>query len=655
MRISLNGKLTRRQRVRSFHLWLGHVRIILGGCAILASMFLFGSLWYSRDISLDLQRKQFRIGVCTQVLDEAQYLLEWIEFHRLQGVDKFVIYFSHMPRETFGIDTNARVWDIVNLYSSHGHPELIELHHVLSLAPDWSAPLLFSHVANSMPSNEVLHRLAIVHCFNSLRDRAHYVAVLDVDEFMYVPRSNLWRWLRRQRRRNPSISTFSAEHRNFGVGANVLDPHIRTQTNPVSGEVQVWFDPRDSSAVSGDLRVRNPLGVDGLWRNDSLIQALLPETPVTAADPAALNELHRLRTKLLEMLKQDQTLDSRLALDTARLYREFSLQLNQRKKRLQSWVPEREFDETTSLFDLLLNITHSPEIGLPSETAELSENRFPLVSVEQQWTRPVSRFDEIYRDSLSNLSLSAAAWPSLLAISLQTMFPSCAESNSTGWTAWHCNNLNIYWETSNGKSVYSTEKLDLSLRESNPSARNCLRPAIHRCAQGNMVAAERSKTYSATNLQSDILRVDHHPWRSFEKRHTKLLVSRGGPFGHSDKTDYAQWVVWKSLKRDSQKLVLARQISQRLEKQFNLLPTLFNLTKVWHRPQISYEPNFPFNCNPRLLERQMQILCNKKCEDPTFTFSHCCDSGEPLPCVSQSSQRPGSVPSPTCCFPPQNT
>ena len=36
--------------------------------------------------------KTFLISLCTIIKDEAPYIIEWIEFFRLQGVDRFIIY-----------------------------------------------------------------------------------------------------------------------------------------------------------------------------------------------------------------------------------------------------------------------------------------------------------------------------------------------------------------------------------------------------------------------------------------------------------------------------------------------------------------------------------------------------------------------------------
>jgi Glycosyltransferase family 92 len=56
--------------------------------AILFSVFVFSSLFGSDK----KQKYDYDLCVCAIFRDEAPYLKEWIEFHRLVGIQKFYLY-----------------------------------------------------------------------------------------------------------------------------------------------------------------------------------------------------------------------------------------------------------------------------------------------------------------------------------------------------------------------------------------------------------------------------------------------------------------------------------------------------------------------------------------------------------------------------------
>jgi hypothetical protein len=95
-----------------------------------------------------------RLSICTLYRDEAPYLREWIEFHRLVGVDRFFLY------------DNGSVDD---------HREM--------LAPYVESGLVVLHEWPESPGQLSAYR----HTLNQHRDESRWVAFIDVDEFLFSP------------------------------------------------------------------------------------------------------------------------------------------------------------------------------------------------------------------------------------------------------------------------------------------------------------------------------------------------------------------------------------------------------------------------------------------------------------------------------------
>jgi Glycosyltransferase family 92 len=92
--------------------------------------------------------------VCTMYRNHAQYLREWIEFHRLVGAEHFFLYDNRSE------DDHREVLDP---YIDAG---LVTLH-------DW-------------PPDPGL-RQAFDHCVTEHRDDARWIAFIDIDEFLFSP------------------------------------------------------------------------------------------------------------------------------------------------------------------------------------------------------------------------------------------------------------------------------------------------------------------------------------------------------------------------------------------------------------------------------------------------------------------------------------
>jgi hypothetical protein len=102
------------------------------------------------------------LAACTIYRDDADYLAEWIEFHRLMGVERFVLY------DNGSTDHHL---DVLAPYIDEG----------VATRHEWPEPFL-GH--KGRPRALIT---AFEHCVGAHRDDARWVAFLDVDEFLFSP------------------------------------------------------------------------------------------------------------------------------------------------------------------------------------------------------------------------------------------------------------------------------------------------------------------------------------------------------------------------------------------------------------------------------------------------------------------------------------
>jgi Glycosyltransferase family 92 len=94
------------------------------------------------------------LSACAIYRDEASYLQEWIEFHRLVGIEHFFLY------------DNGSVDEHRTVLAPYEREGIVTLH-------DWPR----------FPGQKPAYR----HCFEHYADRSRWVAVLDLDEFLFSP------------------------------------------------------------------------------------------------------------------------------------------------------------------------------------------------------------------------------------------------------------------------------------------------------------------------------------------------------------------------------------------------------------------------------------------------------------------------------------
>jgi hypothetical protein len=94
------------------------------------------------------------LSVCAIYRDEASYLREWIEFHRLVGVERFFLY------DNRSVDDHL---DVLRPYIEEG---IVVLH-------DWPMP------QGQLPAYE--------HCVSEHGGESRWIAFIDLDEFLFSP------------------------------------------------------------------------------------------------------------------------------------------------------------------------------------------------------------------------------------------------------------------------------------------------------------------------------------------------------------------------------------------------------------------------------------------------------------------------------------
>ena len=114
------------------------------------------------------------LTMCAMVRNEIPFAVEWIEHHRLQGVDRYLLYDDGSTDDT--------AW-LGHFYDTHGHGELVR---VLSANA-------YRHNGIDMVKRDVArhHKWtqlnALNHCNKRSSGRSSWVIAVDVDEFVYAP------------------------------------------------------------------------------------------------------------------------------------------------------------------------------------------------------------------------------------------------------------------------------------------------------------------------------------------------------------------------------------------------------------------------------------------------------------------------------------
>ncbi|GAU90651.1 hypothetical protein RvY_03039-1 [Ramazzottius varieornatus] len=127
------------------------------------------------------------ITICSYVRDTLPHVLEWIEFHRLQGVDKFMLY------DDGSTDTTALLGTI---YKSHKAGDRSPLVEIFPANPNRR------NIPQGPERSDYLEiqLLALNHCNKRCSNSTRWLLMIDVDEFVYSPKltDTLWGFIERE-------------------------------------------------------------------------------------------------------------------------------------------------------------------------------------------------------------------------------------------------------------------------------------------------------------------------------------------------------------------------------------------------------------------------------------------------------------------------
>src|SRR4051794_6571949 len=180
------------------------------------------STWNWRpDARYDRPVEQY-LSACAIYLDETRYLREWIEFHRLVGVEKFFLYDNGNTDDHF---------DVLAPYLQDG-----------------------TAVVHRWPAQPGQHS-AYEHCLETHGGQSRWIAFLDLDEFLFSPTYRPVSDLLVEFERHPGVVVNWAKfgtsgHRTRPPGLAIESYHYRKTYPPGSSEqVKCIVDPPRAERV----------------------------------------------------------------------------------------------------------------------------------------------------------------------------------------------------------------------------------------------------------------------------------------------------------------------------------------------------------------------------------------------------------------------
>lgn len=185
-------------------------------------------------------RPPLALAVCAIFRDEARYLAEWVAFHRIQGVERFYLYDNRSDDD----------WR-------------------LALAPEIASGLV--EVVDWPPQPGQMS--AYDDCLERHRDEARWIAMIDVDEFLFSPTGAPLPEVLRRFDMHPAVAV---NRRFFGTNGHERAPDgLVTESYPMRARdddpsnvlVKTVVYPRMTLAAHSahTFRLRGiPVGEDGL-------------------------------------------------------------------------------------------------------------------------------------------------------------------------------------------------------------------------------------------------------------------------------------------------------------------------------------------------------------------------------------------------------
>jgi hypothetical protein len=171
---------------------------------------------------------QVYLAICAIFRDESRYLREWIEFHKLVGVDHFFLY------DNGSIDDPERV---LQPYLAEGS---------VTLRP-WPIPF-----------HQYAQRDAYADCIERARGVVRWLAMIDIDEFLFSPGSDRLTPVLRQYETYPAVvahwQIYGSSHNAQASDAPVIERFThRGRTD--------WVRNRKVKSIVDPARTLRPIGM----------------------------------------------------------------------------------------------------------------------------------------------------------------------------------------------------------------------------------------------------------------------------------------------------------------------------------------------------------------------------------------------------------
>lgn len=618
------------------------------------------------------KRKDFRIVACAKVTSETPYLLEWIEFHRIQGIDKFVLYHDSPLGDSRAVESAFQLEQLPHLLRTvetirciregrQNAPQCLE--DVVDVLPaSLLIPDAWTDIQNMNASTWISHRLLqptlAGHCFERYKDRSEFLVHLDVDEFMYSPTyPTLYDYLSAQLQdekwkryifgRSVGIHVSSI---NYGSAGQFWDFHNRWFPDTGTGRFHVLFDPRDSSlyrllnqhsartlSKMDVVRALQKLRFDRLHdvnffnMNETLFKRFVEEQLKRDFPNSVVAH-----TKVQHLTSTEKVRSTRVALLDKIPFWNYTL---------PSFKPgQPTVKESDNVQNIMQILAESSPQSFQSRTAHNYFSKLiPLngttentnfdgdAARSQRYQRDIRKYaqfypllieEQLFRGFYSALDSDKVNYKSWVA----TWLPVCKESHSLrskylksqeGFETENAYELSIQLKllsflcqgslppsiTQIGKMVYISETLgrgDISRRYG--FLRGCRRPGVHNCAHWIV-----GGTFIYPKPSNEV-RLDHHQFRSYERRTFALPAWRGGPSGYSHSMNYTLLQSYVQTVRDESKLRFVPEIRRRL-LDYSLVPSLQQYELQEDFRVVSR--NISTHCNPFLLLSDQQIMCPK--------------------------------------------
>lgn len=623
--------------------------------------------------------RRLDIVICAKVSNEIPYLLEWIEFHRMQGVQKFVLYHDAVPTDVETSATAMQLHWLPTLYreveerrrQGRNHegkhhilpPEdVVDVLPVSLLVPDlWDSTRTLTH--GTLMAHRTLQMVLMEDCVERYKDRADYILHIDIDEFVYAPKhASLLDYLRDFRRsekwkrflRGRTFGIYIPSV-NFGSSGTFWDFHNTFVPDASSGTVRPYFDPRDASLpafLQDHLKSNNQTSHDP--PANSIVLSQLPQ------------ELMDYRLRRLYEAAADVPLGNAedfIAYVARKLQQASQSETDSHVRRPAG--PSAVVPPTTKLTDVLretaaallrrrwsidpaLRVGNGTSSSVSQQTGTGAGGFLDPVSVnmganmdaisvgnrvafyQQELARSILFYPLVIEEQLLRAPSVASGLDSKRTAkqTAARLFPACSLPTDpereealrhSGMTQHVERDVRLLSQicsgsipgtlTLAGKVLYVTESMHRSAGSRRLGRiRGCLRPWVHGCSHWT----GGSEMYAA-NAGTE-LRLDHHQFRSFQRRSFSLPKWRGGPVGYPSQYNDTILQTYLTSIPDFGKLRFVPELRRRL-LDFHPLPATpqYNLTEDPTSSIYLVERDAFFRrCTPLELLGQHQVMCPKE-------------------------------------------